>query len=252
VRLKLFEEFIQPKILTDSKGQPLELWHGARQKFDKFDMSWFGQTDEGFYGRGFYFTPDKSYAKEYGKLVKCHIYANNPFWLRSWNSIGSPIELDLRDDLATLNGIPKDIKTNRKLPAGYSVKRTELKSHQDDVVEFVVMPNRKFYGTDKEIYGPEVRVLKTELTNPEIEQLYIDNAIVMFNDMINNIDYDSGLPNWLLQKVNRNNFTKILSNNNYDCLAIGKVENNNERPKPEDMEEFLIWNPDQIEIIKWY
>lgn len=249
---RLFESDGREYVL-DSKGEPLVLYHGARQKFDAFDMSWFGQTDDGFYGRGFYLTPERDYAEEFGThLAKCNIRASSVFWLRDWGTVGSPVELDLRDDLAKLKGMPSDLKTDRELPSGYYVKRSERQYRSDDVVVFEVAPKKELYGTDKEVYGEDLTVLKEPLVrNPHLEDMYREKAIVLFNDEQKGVSYDEGLPNWFLQKVGRDDLTEVLENNGHDCLAIGRPVNGKDRPKPEDMGEYLIWNPEQIEIVEW-
>lgn len=149
--------FDKSKVSND--GKPVVVYHGTNHKFDKFDMAWQGMTDDGFYGRGFYFTSDKEEAKEYGNIVmETYLKVMNPFYLRTYSSIGSVIEFDLRDDLAKLNGMPKDLKTVRTLPDGYSVKRSE-EDNYDKTVTYTVHPDPKFYGTDKEIYGPDAKFL---------------------------------------------------------------------------------------------
>ena len=229
-------------------GNALVVYHGTRSRssFDKFDMSYFGQTDEGFYGRGFYFTPDESEASEYGRVLACHLRMDNPFYLRTYSSLGSSIELDLRDDLAKLKGMPSDLKTVRHLPDGYYVDRKESEWNGDVTVEYTVYPDKKFYGTEKEIYGPAIKLLKRfEHTADGNGELM---AIVAFNDMVNEIDYSEGQANWLLQKLDRNNFHNILSDNGYDGLFV--VGADGDKTPIDEVSEFMVWNTDQIEIIK--
>ena len=45
-------------------------YHGTNAKFDTFSLKNFWQTDEWFSGVGYYFSWEKSYAKEYGKIIK--------------------------------------------------------------------------------------------------------------------------------------------------------------------------------------
>jgi hypothetical protein len=74
---RLFEQ-----TLTDSDR--IVAFHGTYGDFKKFDMSYQGKTDEGYYGRGFYFSPDKEEASEYGPLVlECVLHIKNPFYLRT-------------------------------------------------------------------------------------------------------------------------------------------------------------------------
>lgn len=64
--------------------------------------------------------------------------------------------------------------------------------------------------------------------------------------MINNIDYDSGQANWLLQKVGRDRFSEILTNNGYDGIFVVGADG----PKtPIDLvSEFIVWDPDNIRL----
>ena len=43
--------------IVDSNGEPLICYHGSNYKFNEFDKSYIGlSNDNGYYGRGFYFT----------------------------------------------------------------------------------------------------------------------------------------------------------------------------------------------------
>ena len=44
-------------------------YHGTNAKFDKFNLDFFGKTDDGWYGRGIYFHSDKDTAEVYGRNV---------------------------------------------------------------------------------------------------------------------------------------------------------------------------------------
>lgn len=247
---KLFESATQTADLSKTKvsknGKPLTVYHGTKRKFDKFDMSWFGQTDEGFYGRGFYFTTEKEYAQEYGPIiVEAHLDVRNPFWLRTWSTLGSYAELDLRDDLAGLKGMPSDLKTNRNIPNGYYLNRREVDF--DDTVIYSVHPKPELYGTDKEEYGPEVRITKQLDRDERQREGYKQMAISDFNDAMSGVDYNTGMANWLLQKFDRNNFTDLLEKNGYDGLFICRYVDN---PTIDDVDEILVWDPEKINIIK--
>lgn len=230
---------------VSKNGKLLTVYHGTDSRFKKFDASYIGKTDEGFYGRGFYFTPDKEEASEYGPIIiETNLIIKKPFYLRTWSTVGSYVELDLRDDLSKLNGMPKDLKTNRNIPNGYYLKRWEHKGlSNEDIVSYSVHPKEELYGTDNEIYGPDVNVLK-QVDNKK----YGEQAISNFNDMQSNIDYDSGLPNWLLQKLDRWNFTTILEKNGYDGIFVAQEDG--DKTPIDDIDEFIVWNPNQIIIIK--
>lgn len=54
---------------VDEDGRPLVVYHGTNSVFDTFSKNEIGRTDEGFYGRGFYFATTKGEAGYYGYYV---------------------------------------------------------------------------------------------------------------------------------------------------------------------------------------
>jgi len=224
-------------------------YHGTNNEFVKFDMIHRGQTDDGFYGSGFYFTPDREYAGEYGnKILKCELTVNNPFYLRTWGTMGGFEELDLRDDLATLNGIPSFFKTNRKLPGGYEIRVRPDAYHSGDVHTAIeVVPKKELYGTDKEIYGDAIYLTKQDAAKKNILDGYIQQAIVEFNDSLAGVEIEGGLANWLMQMIDRDNFHNLLEKNGYDSLIIVRVEGL-DAPLTK-ISEIMMWNPEQIKIL---
>ena len=55
--------------VVDENGEPLVVWHGSSATFDVFDISKFGKTDKGSFGKGFYFTAQKERTAGYGNIV---------------------------------------------------------------------------------------------------------------------------------------------------------------------------------------
>ena len=230
-----------------SNGKPIVVYHGTNAHFKRFDASYMGQTDDGFYGQGFYFTEEIDDAKDYGNVImEAYLKITNPFYLRSYSSLGSAVGLDLRDDLAKLKGMPVGLKTIRTMPEGYHINKREYKTAGDDVVEFAVWPDEKFYGTDKEIYGPDVATLKKMEGTPDGRGELM--AIVAFNDMVNKVSWNQDQANRLLQDVDRNNFHNVLMDNGYDGIFV--VRSKGDKTPIEEVSEFVVWNPDQIKIIK--
>lgn len=68
------------KIIDTETGEPMVVYHGTPgDTFYIFDISHFGATDGGSLGKGFYFTPDKSYAEKYGVNVNSYfLNVRNP------------------------------------------------------------------------------------------------------------------------------------------------------------------------------
>lgn len=73
------------KVIDNETGEPLVLYHGTEKSFDAFDTRKIGSSnDPGFYGNGFYFTPDKSKASGYGEnVLACFLNMRNPFIVKN-------------------------------------------------------------------------------------------------------------------------------------------------------------------------
>jgi hypothetical protein len=146
-----------------------------------------------------------------------------------------------------LKGIPDYIKPDRKLPEGYKVSVIEDRYYRGEIVTAInIVPQEKFYGTEEEIYGDSIYLLKKDADNPETIKGYTEMAIVSFNDMINGVEVNGGLANWLLQSIGRDNFTEILENNGYDGLFV--VREKGDKTPLDEVIEFMVWDPDKIEI----
>jgi hypothetical protein len=66
----------------------IKVYHGTNYKFNKFSLKYFGSTDEGFAGKGLYFTTNKNYAKEYGDIIKeAYIRLSNPLIINNSSTI---------------------------------------------------------------------------------------------------------------------------------------------------------------------
>ncbi len=73
--------------VVDAQGRPLVVYHGSASaaRIGAFDARKIGEAnDEGFYGRGFYFTPEKQLATDYvplqgGYVETVFLKAENPF-----------------------------------------------------------------------------------------------------------------------------------------------------------------------------
>lgn len=63
-------EFFKNSQVRNENGELLVVYHGTPNKFNVFSKEKQGSTDQGYYGRGFYFTDSKEYAAWYGSRVK--------------------------------------------------------------------------------------------------------------------------------------------------------------------------------------
>lgn len=68
--------------VVDENGEPKVMYHGTDHgDFKKFDLKYFGKTDNGDNGRGFYFAYEKDVALGYGEtLYPVYLSAKKPFY----------------------------------------------------------------------------------------------------------------------------------------------------------------------------
>ncbi len=86
--LENFYRWFGDSKVVDEQGRPLVVYHGTNAKFDTFDKEKIGGAhDQGFYGRGFYFSRNKGEAGSYGsKVMPVYLKINNPFDLEGVDS----------------------------------------------------------------------------------------------------------------------------------------------------------------------
>lgn len=78
-----FDEWYGNSVLRDEDGNPIKMYHGATDKFDKFDKSFIGSSGSGSYeGYGFNFTPFQGRALGYsgkdGEVWETYLKAEHP------------------------------------------------------------------------------------------------------------------------------------------------------------------------------
>jgi len=267
---KLFEKFVVSKTKTTFKewfgkskvienGKPQVVYHGTPNKFLKFDKTYGGRTDDGFYGKGFYFAKNKIDAEEYGaNIMEVYLKIENPFWLRDDGSMNSPVLLDVRDDIyAAIPGLPKGLKTNREVPKGYQLKRREEDNNKgDSMIIYAIWPTNELYDTPKEIYGPDISTY-ANAKNIDEESMKIQ-AIVAFNDQVaagredNGKGYqrqsvwDTGWTSQLLKQLGRDNFNQKLADQGYDGVFVVTVQRLGEELTIDKVDEFIAFDPRQI------
>ena len=60
-----FKRWFDNSKVVDAQGKPLVVYHGAAEDFTAFDAGKIGLRDPGFFGAGFYFSPDEEVAQSY-------------------------------------------------------------------------------------------------------------------------------------------------------------------------------------------
>lgn len=67
------------KVIDEETGEPKVVYHGSTSDFTVFDINYFGKTDGGSMGKGFYFGTHKSYTeKYYGNTKEFFLNLKNP------------------------------------------------------------------------------------------------------------------------------------------------------------------------------
>ena len=82
--LRNFYKWFGDSKVVDEQGRPLVVYHGTNAEFDIFDVKKQGKNDTVFFGRGFYFTPNKKVAEH---------YANNKIVMPVYLNIKNPLDL---------------------------------------------------------------------------------------------------------------------------------------------------------------
>lgn len=77
--------------VVDENGEPLIVYHHTEAKFDEFDYKFFGKSDPGDKGKGFYFSYETNdhYTNRYGNIVlPVFLSLKNPYHYRGFDDFG--------------------------------------------------------------------------------------------------------------------------------------------------------------------
>ena len=193
--------------VVDENGEPLVVYHYTDAEFDTFNIHYFGQTDPGDHGKGFYFTTtspeqDTGYFKE------------------SYGDNAMPVFLNIKNPLYVS---PHDNSKyfNRKLRP-YKSHREHL-LYQIDVENFIKQDiENKLYGNDEEnkkYKDPEY--IGTKLETRRLEQ--VKNKINKLKEELANLseDYNENAEyNAIIEELNQydgvinNDFEIVVPNPN--------------------------------------
>ena len=87
-------------------------FHGSRKKFNRFSLSYFGQSDAGQWGEGIYFTDKEEIASQWGNyLYRCNLHFYSPFIIESG-------DMDRLNDFLDLGNTTKEC-TDKLKELGY-------------------------------------------------------------------------------------------------------------------------------------
>lgn len=132
---------------VDEQGRPLVVYHGTDVDFAAFDPARRGQTDTGWYGRGFYFSASQKEAARYGKhIMSVYLRLENP---------------------ARFNGAVSDYVVS--LAEKYNDGVIVTERPDDPPLELVVWDNRQIKSAtgNRGTFDPEDPVM----TNPRVSLL---------------------------------------------------------------------------------
>lgn len=101
-----FKKWFGDSKVVDKNGEPLVVYHGTTSDFSRFDIRQFGQTDQGEYGKGFYFALDTQDAAWYagtddrtgdqiegGRVIPAFISLQNPY-IAKHGGFGNTLDTD--------------------------------------------------------------------------------------------------------------------------------------------------------------
>ena len=97
--------------------------NGEYKAFHAFNTQISGITDSGWLGRGTYFTPDASYAHEFGDFIMpVYVSLQNPFVIRDDHSNGRANVFRFLCSLQGLRGLPQELRLDLSMPQSRSFK----------------------------------------------------------------------------------------------------------------------------------
>ena len=168
-----FKSWFGDSKVVDEKGNPLVVYHGTDKEFNIFDESYtaFNTDNQGFLGRGFYFTTRKEDASQYGNIIK-------PFYLKAdkvldLRSISYEELSQLLPNLMMKDGISWSEGFRRKKEIADSIEN----------VSYRESGRNGFYYVDYEIDGEDY-----DVPNRTIGEIEKDNglSVAVFNAMSKN------------------------------------------------------------------
>jgi hypothetical protein len=143
--------------VVDENEEPLIVWHGGSVE-NTFNKNKIGLNDDGWYGYGFYFTEDKSFASEWGELKPYFILINNPFNIvQKGISIINPFYNNSKNE------------TDNKIKEGYNGSIAKLSKPNEYVVYYEFSKNIKLAdgsNTTFDINNNDIRYEKGGLIAP--------------------------------------------------------------------------------------
>lgn len=141
--------------VVDENGEPLIVYHHTDSKFSEFDYKFFGQTDPGDKGRGFYFSYETNdhYTDRYGNIIMpVFLNLKNPYHykglddrgkLRSFNREYNPTKKEyFNDRISETEGEIEYYEKKLESPEDYDNDERIKKLYQNKIVGYKEELNR--------------------------------------------------------------------------------------------------------------
>ena len=147
--------------VVDENGEPLVVYHGTNENFTIFQEDRIGSLDPGYFGRGFYFTPDKSMAKGYAKGKHGDVI------VESFLDIKNPLNTDMNN--TDLMGSTLENNDGVIVRLGESeLDDANLEYDPNEIIELVVKKSNQIKSATDNIgtfdkNNPDIRYANTEL-----------------------------------------------------------------------------------------
>ena len=143
-------------------------YHGSSKSFNIFDPKLIGSTDQGWMGRGYYFTPNEEYGKMYGKTRGFYLNATTPME-------GSGISWFNKDipQVLTKNN-PKLMEVEKRSKLADSARGTSLQTqpYNGEFEEDVMKNNTQMKLADAVTYDDQGNIIplskRDNWLNPDI------------------------------------------------------------------------------------
>lgn len=205
------QEYFKDSKIKDRNGLLMTVYHGTNNDFNIFDKQYVSKNTKnaGFYGDGFYFTPDKESARQYGKSSKeVYLDIKNPF---SFSELSKYNGEDYYSDYVKIKNLVELNSEWGNIPVKFNDKNT--------------------WG---DIYEDVKAMLDGNKTDEEIDNLMYDKYGEI-SEKINDRLYNYSKRN------NYKTLSQVLEENGYDGII--------NRETPENSTEIVAFNSNQIKNV---
>lgn len=168
--------------VVDENGEPLVVYHGSLEKFTIFNLEFVGKTDYGMWGKGFYFSPLKTFSKAYGKnIYKVFLDIKNPLVVKGVSKLPNEFKPVYGDEQNSV--VLRERLLNAKFDGvfqyelGQVLKLTQLVAFHSNQIKLADGSNTTFDGSN-----PDIRYSKGGETEDEV------NTGI---GVVNNMEFDA-------------------------------------------------------------